>query len=633
MGTTSKAHLKDSDDHVCEEAHPGQSHSEWHASTIQKNSWSTAINRVSKALKPYVGPRQGLWADPHFRVPHNDELTPRQIGNRVRDDHGHDRGEAANLRLYADNDAQVAGTSEKVNRNLINKMAGGEYQHHRAVHAFEHVTNHASKKAAYDAGQPGHAFSPASRRAVARDMADHYYDEAAQGNYDYLKFKKYQQRPELDATAPQPQEQMPPQGMPPQGMPPQGMPPQGMPPQGMPPQEAQVMKSLENLARSLKKAHSISRVSDLGGRHPKKDIIPDQPQESERVPRRIGERISISSMDVHKPAKVPDAEKKPGKSLVSKNISKVRENMKQGMSPESAVRSAYPGYTAKQIGAFLREHKLEPLMKGLEHLENLERSLGRTVGRAARQVGDWLDDSGEAGRHVTDVGYGIARAGRELTPSRIGSSRLISQAGLRSKEGEQRAQQLRSEQRFGIRPDPASMEGGRGISSRQVDENIGRSPTTKRPYTGYQEALRAQVEGPESQPGGAPMLSTPTGQIREYAPGVPEGATPRASWAQTRSNVQQERVQGLRSPVGVIRRKPSGVSKGVNSWNSALDKLIGKHSQIDTRNGRERFQAQHGIPTQVHKSISDDDVNAKIAKSRHMHRTNGFRWHESEHLK
>ena len=193
------------------------------------------------------------------------------------------------------------------------------------------------------------------------------------------------------------------------------------------------MKSLENLARSLKKAHSISRVSDLGGRHPKKDIMPDQPQESERAPRRIGEYTRISSMDVHKPAKVPDAEKESGK--VSKNISKVRENMKQGMSPESAVRSAYPGYTAKQIGAFLREHKLEPLMKG------------------------------------------------------------------------------------------------------------------------------------------------------------------------------------------------------ANSWDSALDKLIGKHSQIDTRNGRERFQAQHGIPTQVHKSISDDDVDANIAKSRHMHRTNGFRWHESEHLK
>ncbi len=384
------------------EHHPGMSHDEWHATQMSKSSndllrsLESLGSHLSKATEPYVGPKRGLWADPGHQVPYEPELSPRQVGNRVRDSHGHDRGEATRLHLYADNDPHVYGAKERTHKQLINRMAAGDYQHHRAVRAFEHVANYASQKAAKDGGGVGHAYSPAVRRAVARALADQFHAEASSGNYDSLKFKKFQQNPERDQSAKYFRTEAPQMSMFGKGL-----------------------SHLENLARSLGKG-DVSRTPH------KRELLPDQPQPSERVPSRIGAPISAESMGVHKPAKVSGE-------AVKKNIDKVKAYLAEGMPPAAAVRAAYPDYSTAQIK-------------------------------------DFMDQYGLADMHKS-------------------------------------------------------------------------------------------------------------------------------------------------------------------SYGSAMDKLIGKHSQIDTRSGGEKFLAQNGVPSQVQKSISDADVDARIAEARRAHRMGGFRWHESEHLK
>jgi hypothetical protein len=109
--------------------------------------------------------------------------------------------DAEGLKLYVDNDADLyRQMTTQILRNLVTKMACGEYELDRAVEAWMHLADAGARKLT-DAlvrsrerpvGTPWHALFPvAVRRQTARDLARDFEAEADLGNYNELLPEKY----------------------------------------------------------------------------------------------------------------------------------------------------------------------------------------------------------------------------------------------------------------------------------------------------------------------------------------------------------------------------------------------------------------------------------------------------------
>jgi len=149
------------------------------------------LESFAKSGGPYIGPKGGKWANPQHTIPWDEK---REAGGKAQMAHkDHDEHGARELHLYTENDGDLHRQQhEPIRRNLVNKMAEGKYEHHKAAKLFGYLADSASKKYAKDHGSgKGHQFDPATRRAAAKAMADQFHDEATAGDHDHLLQKKH----------------------------------------------------------------------------------------------------------------------------------------------------------------------------------------------------------------------------------------------------------------------------------------------------------------------------------------------------------------------------------------------------------------------------------------------------------
>lgn len=109
------------------------------------------------------------------------------------------------LQLYIDNDEGLYRQSmTPIQKNLITKMARGVYDHEKAKKLWMYLVENGAKKYAKEFGSEfisdregvpwNKMFSMEDRRAVAKDFAEQFEEQAKNGEYDHLLPKKYQKR-------------------------------------------------------------------------------------------------------------------------------------------------------------------------------------------------------------------------------------------------------------------------------------------------------------------------------------------------------------------------------------------------------------------------------------------------------
>lgn len=108
-----------------------------------------------------------------------------------------DRVSQRELEIYVENNGQLHRSQEvPIRTNLINKMAKGVYDHAGAVKLYGYLMESGAKAYAKEFGGPGASwheiFSPATRKAAAKEFAKSFETEARLGNYDHLLQKQYQ---------------------------------------------------------------------------------------------------------------------------------------------------------------------------------------------------------------------------------------------------------------------------------------------------------------------------------------------------------------------------------------------------------------------------------------------------------
>lgn len=97
---------------------------------------------------------------------------------------------AHELELYLTNDAALFGPqsqAEAVRQNLLRKIKSGTFDFERSVQAWMYVVESGAKAYAKEFAKPSEwsaMFNAATRRAVARSLAEEFYTEAKLGNYD-----------------------------------------------------------------------------------------------------------------------------------------------------------------------------------------------------------------------------------------------------------------------------------------------------------------------------------------------------------------------------------------------------------------------------------------------------------------
>lgn len=105
---------------------------------------------------------------------------------------GIDEHAANELELYLDNDRRFApaspeGQGRAIAQNLLKKIKKGTYDHQLAVKGWEHAVDSAAKAYAQEYGErntPWHKmFNAATRRAVARSLADRFKREVDNGEW------------------------------------------------------------------------------------------------------------------------------------------------------------------------------------------------------------------------------------------------------------------------------------------------------------------------------------------------------------------------------------------------------------------------------------------------------------------
>jgi hypothetical protein len=100
------------------------------------------------------------------------------------------------LEIYIESDSQLYRSQHQpIQKNLINKMAAGKYQHNLAVKLFGYLVDAGAKKYAKEFGGTwNQIFSVADRKAVAESLTNSFEAEAKLGNYDGYLAKKYQKK-------------------------------------------------------------------------------------------------------------------------------------------------------------------------------------------------------------------------------------------------------------------------------------------------------------------------------------------------------------------------------------------------------------------------------------------------------
>lgn len=140
---------------------------------------------------PYIGVRGGKWADAAHTIPWNEKKHGG--GKKAPQAKRHDPEEARELHLYTENDGDLHRQQhEPIRNNLARKMAAGIYDHAQATKLYGYLMDSASKKYAKEMQTgSGHAFTPATRMAAAKTMADQFYEEAMSGDHDHRVPKKH----------------------------------------------------------------------------------------------------------------------------------------------------------------------------------------------------------------------------------------------------------------------------------------------------------------------------------------------------------------------------------------------------------------------------------------------------------
>jgi len=153
--------------------------------------------RIEKGGGPYIGKRGGKWADPQHKIPWKDA---KHAGKPEPKEKAHDEHGARELELHIDNTEHLANETKRtaygehqtqrgaIHANLAKKIAAGKYDHAQAGKLFQHHVDAASKHYSEEYGAPaggGHHFDAATRRHVARQMADQYHEEVKNGEHDH----------------------------------------------------------------------------------------------------------------------------------------------------------------------------------------------------------------------------------------------------------------------------------------------------------------------------------------------------------------------------------------------------------------------------------------------------------------
>jgi hypothetical protein len=146
---------------------------------------------------PYIGKRGGKWADPQHKIPWKDA---KHAGKPEPKEKAHDEHGARELELHIDNTEHLANETKRtaygehqtqrgaIHANLAKKIAAGKYDHAQAGKLFQHHVDAASKHYSKEYGAPaggGHHFDAATRRHVAREMADQFHEEVKDGEHDH----------------------------------------------------------------------------------------------------------------------------------------------------------------------------------------------------------------------------------------------------------------------------------------------------------------------------------------------------------------------------------------------------------------------------------------------------------------
>jgi hypothetical protein len=104
---------------------------------------------------------------------------------------------ATELVIFGDNTRDVYRQAESIFKNLITKMARGQYDREKAVTLFMYLADTAAQLFAKDARTttPWHVMFPVPvRKLAATHWRDSFEGEAKLGNYDNLLPKKYQKQ-------------------------------------------------------------------------------------------------------------------------------------------------------------------------------------------------------------------------------------------------------------------------------------------------------------------------------------------------------------------------------------------------------------------------------------------------------
>jgi hypothetical protein len=152
-----------------------------------KADWSSG----SGSSGPYIGKRGGKWADPQHKIPWKES---KHAGKAAPKEKEHDSHGATELELHIDNTEHLANESVRdqhgerqtqrgaIHRNLARKVAAGNYDHAQAGKLFQYHVDAAAKD--YQK-QHGGNFDAATRRHVARGMADEFHQNVKDGYHDH----------------------------------------------------------------------------------------------------------------------------------------------------------------------------------------------------------------------------------------------------------------------------------------------------------------------------------------------------------------------------------------------------------------------------------------------------------------
>ena len=118
----------------------------------------------------------------------------------MRKNHGiRDTEAGQELKLFTENDGDIyRQQTTSILKNLATKKAQGKYDHDKAAALFMYLTETGAKKYAREFGGPGaearwHEMFPIDvRRLVAAEWRDEFEVEFANGSYDNMLPKKYQ---------------------------------------------------------------------------------------------------------------------------------------------------------------------------------------------------------------------------------------------------------------------------------------------------------------------------------------------------------------------------------------------------------------------------------------------------------